>query len=439
MATGSLSTSSPKILQYHIDDHDRISKLPHVLLQMIISKLSTKEAVRTSILSSRWVDVWKCMSHLVLDTREVLDATTEEHKHLYRLSVRLARSMTNVINNHRGHVESCVVHHYVSQLKNGTLQNWIHSLTSLKNKKDLTLINYIPATRRYNETNFLSLHLDTFSHHSLSPHAFSKCKNLKTLKLTNIFISQPSALSVFLSASSSLEVIVLNVNFLTPHGVLKIENNSLKFLQLSFPYEIDRMEVYATCLNVLDIEIRFINAMRDNFILVAPNIKVNKNVWLDHGDCPHLYYNVSSNLAQEEKNIWHELLGSKFDDMTWSGCLSVSVDITNPKEMEILKEVLLRFWTKLVMELEIFFKKKKSPREKGETSTSDITHEKPFPKAGLCFNHVRLYNFDGSKEEEFAFVLHFFVSSDKEVNAGASVAKLMELPKCKKHLKIECF
>ncbi|KAL0796485.1 hypothetical protein Bca101_067862 [Brassica carinata] len=330
------------MLQYHIDDHDRISKLPDVLLQMIVSKLSTEEALRTSVLSSRWVDVWKCMSHIVLDTRGVLDTTPEEHKHLHRLSVRLARSMTKVINDHRGHLESCIVHHYVFQLKNGTLQNWIHSLTRLKHTKDLALINYIPATRRYNEANFLSLLPDTFSHHSLSslslcgytligPHAFNKCKNLKTLKLINIFISKASVLSGFLAAFPFLEVILLNVNFLTPHGVLKIEKNSLKFLQLSFPNNIDRMEVYATCLNVLDIDNRFINAMRDNFILVAPKIQVNKNAWLDQ----------------------------------------VIVDIIDPKEMEILKEVLLRYWTKLVMELEIFFK---------------------------------LYNFDGSKEEEFAFV-----------------------------------
>ncbi|KAG2304577.1 hypothetical protein Bca52824_033228 [Brassica carinata] len=414
MTTDSLSKSSPRMLQYHIDDHDRIRKLPDVLLQMIVSKLSTEEALRTSVLYSRWVDVWKCMSHLVLDTRGVLDTTPEEHKHFHRLSVRLARSMTKVIIYHRGHLESCIVHHYLSQLKNGTLQNWIHSLTRLKHTKDLTLINYIPATRRYNEANFLSLLLDTFSHHSLSslslcgytligPNAFSKCKNLKTLKLINIFISQATFLF--------LEVILLNVNFLTPHGVLKIENNSLMFLQLSFPNDIDRMEVYGTCLNVLDIDSRFINTMRDNFILVSPNIQVNKNAWLDHGDCPHLYYNVSSNLAQEDKNIWHKLLGSNFDDMRRSGCLSVSVDITDPKEMEILKEVLLRYWTKLVMELEIFFK------------------------------------------EEFAFVSRLVMQErvikmmietslfplTMKFNAEASVAKLMELPKCNKHLKIECF
>ncbi|KAL0848530.1 hypothetical protein Bca101_021777 [Brassica carinata] len=465
MMTRSSSTSSPRKLQNPIDDHDRISKLPDELLQMIVSKLSTEEAIRTSLLSSRWVDVWKWMSHLVLDMRNVLETTPKEHKHLHRVSVRLARSMTEVINNHRGDLESCIIQLYVSQYIDFTLQNWIHSLTSLKHTKDLTLINYIPYITRYKRANLLSLLQDTFSHHSLSslslcgfsligPHAFSKCKNLKTLKLIDIFISQPSVLSGFLAAFCSLEVIVLNASFLNPHGVLKIENNNLKFLQFSFHYEIDRMEVYATCLNVLCIDNRFIKAMRDNFILVAPNIQVNKNAWLDYGiDCPHLYFNVSSNIAQEERNIWHELLGSKLYCMRRNGCLSVSVDITDPKEVEILKEVLLRNWTKLVMELEIFFKKKKAPREEGECSTNDTTHEKLFPNAGLCFNNVRLYNFDGSKEEEFAFVsrlvmqervLKMMIETSlfppmKKFNAETAVAKLMKLPKCYKHLKIECF
>ena len=90
----SSSTSSPRKLQYHIDDHDWISKLPDELLQMIVSKLSTEEAVRTSLLSSRWMDVWKWRSHLVLDMRKVLETTPKER--LHRASVQLARSMTKV-------------------------------------------------------------------------------------------------------------------------------------------------------------------------------------------------------------------------------------------------------------------------------------------------------------------------------------------------------
>ncbi|KAH0854282.1 hypothetical protein HID58_083959 [Brassica napus] len=461
-SSSSSSSSSPRKLQYPIDDNDWISKLPDELLQLILSKLSTEEAVRTSLLSSRWEDVWKWRSHLVLDMNKVLETTPDED--LHRVSVELARSMTKAINNHRGHLESCIIQHYVSQCKDGTLQSWIHSVTRLEHTKDLTLVNYIPATRRCTGASLLSLLPDTFSHHSLTslslcgytligPRAFSNCKNLKTLKLINIVISQASVLSGVLAACSSLEVVVLKVNFLTPRGVLKIENNNLKFLQLSSLNEIDRMEVYATCLDVLDI--RCIKVKKDNFILVAPNIQVNTNVWLDdHGriDCPHLYYHVSSYLAQEEKNIWHELLVSDFHDMRRSGCLSVSVDLTDPEEVEILKEVLL-MWTNLLIEFEILFKNKKSPIEEGECSTNDRTHAKPFPNADVCFYNVWLYNFDGWNEEEFAFVSRLLMQETviikmmietssfpptKKSNAEAAVAKLMELPKRYKHV-IKCF
>ncbi|XP_048626957.1 F-box protein At3g60790-like [Brassica napus] len=135
------------------------------------------------------------------------------------------------------------------------------------------------------------------------------------------------------------------------------------------------------------------------------------------------------------------------------GCLSVSVDITDPKEVEILKEVLL-MWTNFVMELEIFFKHKKSHREEGECSTNDRTHAKLFANADLYVYNMRLYNFDGSNEEEFAFVsrllmqkpviLNMMIETSlfppaKKFNAEAAVAKLMELPKYFKNLKIECF
>ncbi|KAG2330300.1 hypothetical protein Bca52824_001480 [Brassica carinata] len=130
------------------------------------------------------------------------------------------------------------------------------------------------------------------------------------------------------------------------------------------------MEVYATCLNVLDIDSRFINAMRDNFIVVAPNIQVNK---------------------------------------------------------------MLGWITVIVL-----------------TSTT-MYHQISLRKIKLL--DKKLYNFDGSKEEESAFVSRLVMQErvikmmietslfppTKKFNAEASAAKLMELPKCNKHLKIECF
>ncbi|KAL0714908.1 hypothetical protein Bca4012_021887 [Brassica carinata] len=416
------------------------------------------------------MDVWKWRSHLVLDMKKVLETTPE---HVHPVYVKLARLMTKTIENHRGHLESCTIHHYVSQCKDDTLQNWIHTATRLKHTKDLTLTTHIPGYIRwynYKEASLLSLLPDTFSHHSLNSlslfgytligaHPFTNCKNLKTLKLINKVISQASILTKVLEACSSLEVIVLNVEFPTRSGVLKIENNNLKFLQVTFPYKFDRIEVYASCLDVLDI--RYIKDMRDNFILAAPNIRVYRNSWDRHGiHNPHLFYNISSYLTQEEKNIWHELMLSDFHDMKRYGSLSVSVDITDPKEVEMLKEVLLMWATNKMKKLEILFKNKKAPREDGICSTNNKAHKnlledaKKFPTAAFRVYNVRLYNFDGLNEEEFAFASRLVMqktvvrkimietssfSAAKKLKVEAAVAKLMELPKGYKRLRIECF
>ena len=105
-----------------------------------------------------------------------------------------------------------------------------------------------------------------------------------------------STLSTVLEACSSLEVIVLQIAFLTGFG-LKIENKNLKFLQVTFPYYVERIEVNAPCLDVLDI--RDIKCQsKNNFILTDPNNQFNRNHWFSR--CvyrPHISYNVSE-LAQ---------------------------------------------------------------------------------------------------------------------------------------------
>ncbi|KAG2288043.1 hypothetical protein Bca4012_031096 [Brassica carinata] len=102
-----------------------------------------------------------------------------------------------------------------------------------------------------------------------------------------------STLCSVLEACSSLEVIVLQIAFLTGHGGLKIENKNLKFLQVTFPYYVERFEVNAPSQDVLDI--RDIKCeSKNNFILTAPNIQFNRNHWVSR--CvyrPHISYNVT--------------------------------------------------------------------------------------------------------------------------------------------------
>ncbi|CAH2046401.1 unnamed protein product [Thlaspi arvense] len=364
----------------------------------------------------------------------------------------------------------CIIHHYYPQCKDGTLESWIHTVTRVKDTKDLTLVNddYHGSVGRYEAKNLLHLHPDAFSHHSLtslslcgyslvSPRGFRNCSNLKTLKLLNIVITQASVLTNVFAACPSLEVIVLRVDCLTRCDVLKIENNNLKFLQVTSAYKIEKIKVYAAGLDVLDI--KFIKCEKENFILAAPNIgQFNRDYWVR---CPHahLSYNVSY-LAQEKKNIWHELMVSDFRHMTRHGSLSVSLDLTNPKEVEILKEVFLMWNTYEMIELEILFKNTNAAIEEGECLTNGRAHEKlwedakPFPNADFRIYLVRMYNFDGSNEEEFALASHFVMqktvtnkmmmhtssySPPKKLKVEAAVAKLMQLPKGNKDLSIECF
>src|ERR1044072_5804272 len=64
---------------------DRFSSLPHSLLSTIISLIPFKEAVRTSILSKSWIDIFKYTSNIDFDeTSFVKDGQTYQIKQAQR-------------------------------------------------------------------------------------------------------------------------------------------------------------------------------------------------------------------------------------------------------------------------------------------------------------------------------------------------------------------
>ncbi|KFK42485.1 hypothetical protein AALP_AA2G262900 [Arabis alpina] len=113
---------------------DWISKLPDDVLLMILSRLSTEEAMRTSLVSKRWEHLWKQMSHLVLDMQRFID-----DKEPLDNSNRVATLITEVLNNHHGHLESCVIDHFTPQRENGMLNTWIRVLASYPSLEVLEL------------------------------------------------------------------------------------------------------------------------------------------------------------------------------------------------------------------------------------------------------------------------------------------------------------
>ncbi|XAR65165.1 hypothetical protein NMG60_11009178 [Bertholletia excelsa] len=56
------------------DEEDRLSQLPCNVLSSIFSHLTAREAVRTSVVSTKWRYLWtRCLSHITLDVDNMLD------------------------------------------------------------------------------------------------------------------------------------------------------------------------------------------------------------------------------------------------------------------------------------------------------------------------------------------------------------------------------
>ncbi|KAL0724429.1 hypothetical protein Bca4012_039028 [Brassica carinata] len=246
-----------------VKDVDWISKLPDDLLLVILSRLSTEEAVRSSLVSKRWENVWKHISHLVLDMSRIINFEEPTD-----VSNRVATLLTKIINNHHGHLESCVINHYTYQSVNGMLNTWIQALTCSKHTRVLTLTNHYadhPAyLDRMGPNKYLEISTNIFSHPSLkslslifyileTPHPLSYCPDLTTLKLVCV-VSEVGVLNRVLASCPSLEMLVLDIACVKKNGgPLKIiENNKLKVLLVTSSSKyIDGIRVSAPSLDII--------------------------------------------------------------------------------------------------------------------------------------------------------------------------------------------
>ncbi|ESQ56052.1 hypothetical protein EUTSA_v10027448mg [Eutrema salsugineum] len=397
------SDAQEKSIVDAINTDDRISKLPNDLLAKILSRLSLKEAMRTS-----------------------------------------------VINDHHGHLEKCTIIYYPYQCEDGMVEAWIRSLIHVKHIKHLTLKNFI-CPFRPNPTITLDLPPESFSHPCLdsltlsrynieTSHAFDNCWNIKKLELTGISAGV-GVFNVVLVSCPSLEVLVVDINCHKGRGLLKIGNRNLKFLYLSC-YNIDAIEVSSPNLDILTIG--NLLCEKEKVVIASPRLQFYRNYWTT------LYAHTSYSIScpdQEKKSIGHEFLMRRSRDfLSEFASMSVSVDLANTKEVEMLHEILAAC-PREMEELEILFKKSNSPR-KVETSIARTQKQfweetKPFSHANFSAYTVRLSNFSGSKEE-FTLASRLitqgmvgktmlikpssFSPSDKLEIEGA-VANLNELPK----------
>ncbi|CAE6195276.1 unnamed protein product [Arabidopsis arenosa] len=444
-----------------VNTDDRISTLSKDLLLKILSSLSTKEVVRTSVLSKRWGDVWKETSEIFMDMRYI-----KISRYLFiDFSPYAAGWMTKVINDHSGNFERFTIYHFAHQCVDGMVEAWIRSLIHVKHVKHLTLINcfgpFVPNSiltldlppKSFSHPNLKSLHLGRYN--LKDPHGFDNCWNLKKLKLIAVF-AEIEVFNVVLMSCPSLEVLVVDLHCHKQSGPLKIENRNLKFLCLSCCSQIDGIEVATPSLEILTV--KSLSCEIEKFVIANPNLQFNRNYWVNGKLYPHTSYYISCPPDQDKTSIGHEVMMSEPSEyMKFYASMSVSIDLTNTKEVDMLKEVLAA-WPDEMQELEILFKKSNAPRKEGETPIGRTKRKfweetKPFPNGHFRVHTVWLFNFSGSKEE-FALASRLItqgtvvmtmkiqpasISLSNKSEIEAAVTKLKELPKGHTELSIVMF
>ncbi|WZY77191.1 hypothetical protein YC2023_023575 [Brassica napus] len=373
-----------------VNSLDWISKLPNDLLLKVLSKLSMEEVLRTSVLSKRWVDVWKETSHLYLDMRRIAKAKIL----LPEVSHQAARS---IIKDHRGHLERCTIYHDSLQCEDGVFESWIQSLVNVKHIKHLKLVNlfdhFEPITgshvtldlppKSFSHPDLISLFLDEYNLET--PHAFYSCRSLKDLSLINVS-AETEVFNAVLVSCPSLEVLALKISC-HKKGFLKIENHNLKFLFLS-------------CLGIKGINVS------------SPNLDILSIEYLSY-----LTNAKEAEMLRQVLAAWPVEMGE--------------LEIVSKSNNDAIKE---------------------SESSIGKTRNTIWEETKPFPNAEFRVYTVWLSNFSGS-EEEFALasrvITHGTViwnmkirpsssSTTKKSEIKAAIAKLKELPKCHNYFRITC-
>ncbi|EOA33970.1 hypothetical protein CARUB_v10021465mg [Capsella rubella] len=432
---------------------DRISELPDELLVMILKDVATEDAVKTSVLSQRWKNVWKDVPNLVFDMGK---ATVTNMEHPVLRSARVAKKIAQVISNHNGRLEGCIIKHDFYQCHNDVLETWIRLLTLQKHTKALSLSNLRARPRGLN---LLQLSPNTFSHPMLealflchyelkTAHAFNRCHNLIILKLDQIS-AKFDVLNTVIASCPSLKVLVLHVKLSYSRDFLKIRNKNLRLLHLACS-NVFRFEVFAPLLEIFSFDYDFDGNC--NFVIHAPRLWFIPNYGsLNIGRRESMMYNISCK-AEEIDNLGDKFLVSRDANFVQNvKYLTVAVDVMNWEQVEMLRSVLVAR-NELTGWLCIIFKN--VAKEEGESSNggTQVTkwEEKVFPSADFSVETVYMVNFNGSRKQ-FALASRFItqgtvknkmmfetssVPEEMKPETEAAVAKLMKLPKGNEELEI---
>ncbi|KAK7324454.1 hypothetical protein VNO77_28014 [Canavalia gladiata] len=423
---------------------DMISQLPDEVLCSIISSLSIDEAVRSSVLSKRWKPLWKRVSCLDFDGRQMIKplsqlknsistskVTFDPNRATKKDAIKYGKLVYHTLNQHLGDITACRFRHFSQSLDFGEVEAWIEFVV-LENKRLSSLsleceplikeVNHMvsDASRKVKPnfqhgifSNLSSLELTNYALNSSASYAFERCEKLKRLKLKKIFMKD-NTVDGILKNCLGLEdfSLVESAGF----RKLKIQNQGLKALELQW-LVVDEIDVFAE--NLQDLVLNSLICPTKGLSFFAPNLNfflsgcnaiAQKIQARSHGQqilkTQDILENCSDLLGSQTTSIFRNLL-----------TLSIDLDLNNIREAMALSFILRSCFYLKTLEITL---------PVGEDSNSNGSSDDctlPFPNSLFwdrqemynCINHqlkyAKINGFTG-KEQEVKFVKHLITRAN---------------------------
>ncbi|PNY02090.1 F-box/FBD/LRR-repeat protein [Trifolium pratense] len=210
---------------------DIISSLPGHIIDHILSHLSIKEAVRTSVLSTKWRYKWATLPNLVFDS-QCISETSED---LLDIKSKLSRIIDHVLLLHSGPIRKFKLSH--RELIGVTdIDRWTLHLTRRPVKE---FVLEIWKGQRYKIPTCLFScqglhHLELFNCWLKPPSTFQGFRNLKSLDLQHVTLAQ-DAFENLISSCPLLERLTL-MNF-DGFNHLNIRSPNLQFFDIGGKFD----------------------------------------------------------------------------------------------------------------------------------------------------------------------------------------------------------